>query len=357
MTEDLSIEYLQRRDTALAMMLNSLFDGVYIVDRERRILFWNRGAEELTGYTSEEVMDKRCSEDVLNHIDEEGRLLCKGRCPLARAITTGNDVREKVYPLCKNGRRFPVQTHVAPLRDRTGTIIGAIEVFRDVSREEDFRLLQEKFNALVRRYVSQTTYKEILAQAAGADTRVASRDMTVFYLDIVGFTRLSEKSTPSEAVKLLNDVFGMCGVITREKHGDIDKFIGDAIMAVFIDANDAVEAAETLLREAFPCLNQQRAEAGLEPVHVRVGINSGIVVQGDVGTTDRKDLTVIGDVVNTAQRIESITPPNSLRISEATFSRLRPDVETRFRFDREAVLRNRQTPVRLFAPRGESSPS
>jgi PAS domain S-box-containing protein len=351
MTEDLSVEYLKRKDTALGLVLDSLFDGVYIVDRERRILFWNRGAEGLTGYTAAEVMDQRCSDDILNHIDEEGRMLCKGRCPLVRCITTGEDVREKIYPLCKDGRRFPVETHVAALRDGTGAIIGAMEVFRDVSKTEDFRILQEKFNVLVQRYVSQVTYEEILSQAAGADTRVATRDMTVFYLDIVGFTALSEKVTPAETVKLLNDVFGMCGVITREKHGDIDKFIGDAIMAVFIDANDAVEAAETLLLEAFPCLNEQRAEAGLDPIQVRIGINSGVVVQGDIGTTDRKDLTVIGDVVNTAQRIESLTPPNSLRISEATYSRLNPANGKRFCFERETMVKNREMPVNLFAPR------
>ncbi len=353
MPDDLSVEYLGRKDTALGLVLDSLFDGVYIVDRRRRILFWNRGAEAMTGYAAAEVMGRRCSDDLLNHIDGEGRPLCKKNCPLVRAIVTGSEVREKVYPMCKDGRRFPVDTLAAPLRDRTGAIIGAVEVFRDASREEDFRNLQEKFDKLVRRYVSQITYEEILSQASGADTRVALRDMTVFYLDIVGFTALSEKNTPADTVKLLNELFGLCGVITREKNGDIDKFIGDAIMAVFIDANDAVEAAETLLNEAFPRLNGERAAAGLDPVRVRIGINSGVVLQGDIGTADRKDLTIIGDVVNTAQRIESITPPDSLRISEATYSRLRPENGTRFCFDRETMVKNRETPVKLFAPRVE----
>jgi len=351
MSEDLTVECLKRKDTALGLVLDSLFDGVYVVDRERRILFWNQGAEKMTGYTAAEVMDQRCSDDILNHIDEEGRLLCKGRCPLTRCFSSGQEVREKIYPLCKNGRRFPVETHVAPLRNRSGAIIAAVEVFRDITREEDFRILQEKFNTLVRRYVSQTTYEEILAQASGVDTLAATRDMTVFYLDIVGFTALSEKIAPEKSVKLLNDVFGMCGVITRENHGDIDKFIGDAIMAVFIDANDAVEAAETLLGKAFPSLNEQRREEGLDPVYVRIGINSGIVVQGNIGTVDRKDLTVIGDVVNTAQRIESITPPNSLRISEATYSRLCPENAERFYFEQETAVKNRDMLVNLFAPR------
>ena len=80
------------------------------------------------------------------------------------------------------------------------------------------------------------------------------------------------------------------------------------------------------------------------------GVRLGVTEAG-IKKTDRKDLTVIGDVVNTAQRIESITPPNSLRISEATYSRLRSETGKRFAFDCETTVKNRTTPVNLFAPK------
>jgi len=348
-SEEISIEYLEREHTAFRAVMNSIFDGVYIVDRDRRIIFWNRGAEEITGYTADEVAGRRCADNILNHIDENGRLLCTAACPLQHTLLTGEEVRAKVYPLHKSGRRFPVMTHIAPLEDGEGDIVAGIEVFRDISREEDFRILQEKFNKLVQRYVSRSAYEQIMAQAESSDAPTSrTRDLTVLYLDIVGFTALSEKHPAPEVVRILNDVFGMCDVITREKHGDIDKFIGDALMAVFIDANDAVEASSTIVTEAMPRFNRQRSGRGLEPIQLRVGINSGIVVQGEVGTTERKDLTVIGDVVNTAQRIESMCEPDSLLISESTYARLRENLANRFEFRQDVKVKNKAEPIKVF---------
>ena len=140
----------------------------------------------------------------------------------------------------------------------------------------------------------------------------------------------------------------MCDVITRERHGDIDKFMGDAIMAVFIDANDAVEAGADILGKALPHFNALRDKDGLEPINVRIGINSGHVVQGDIGTTDRKDLTVIGDVVNAAQRIETLCEPGHMLISEATYSRLRKEVSARFLPQGAISIRGRAEPIRVF---------
>lgn len=349
MREGVSLEYLQSQDTVLRAVLDSLFDGVYIVDRDRNILLWNRGAEEITGYAASEVAGRPCHDNILNHIDENGRLLCFGGCPLEKSLETGEQVRAKIYPLHKSGRRFPVLTHISPLRNAQGTIVAAIEVFRDVSTEEDFRILQEKFNIIVKRYVSQTTYDEIIEQArSGAGTNARTRELTVLYLDIVGFTALSEKHTPQEVVALLNNVFGMCDVITREHHGDIDKFVGDSIMAVFIDANDAAEAAARLQRDALPHYNETRLKEGQDPVLVRIGINSGHVVQGDIGTTDRKDLTVIGDVVNIAKRLESICPPGSVLVSDSTLARLSESLAARFRSKGDVSVKGREQPVRVF---------
>ena len=111
-----------KNNSVLVTVLNSIFDGIYVVDRDRKIIFWNRGAEEITGYSAEEVMGKRCSDDILNHIDENGVLLCRNSCPLVETLNTGQDIRAKVYPFHKNGRRFPVQTHIGPIRNDKGEI-------------------------------------------------------------------------------------------------------------------------------------------------------------------------------------------------------------------------------------------
>ncbi len=350
MSPSLTTKELRRRDTQLAAVLDSLYDGVYIVDRRRRILFWNRGAEKITGFGAAEVSGRRCADNILNHIDADGNLLCRGACPLLKAMQTGREIEAKVYPFHRGGRRFPTLTHVAPIRDETGKIIAGIEVFRDITLEEEFRHLQEKFNALTRKYVSAATFEEIMAQAHTGAGRGASslRELTVLFLDIVGFTGFSETKSPQDVVTMLNEVFGVCEVITRECHGDVDKYIGDCIMTVFVDANDAVDAAGRILYGALPRMNALRREKGQEPVHVRIGINSGRVIQGDVGSAERKDLTVIGDAVNAASRIQGITDPDTIALSEATYGRLNDQNAARCALLRTLSVKGRKKPIAIF---------
>lgn len=174
MKQPITTQELSRRDTPLGVVLDSLYDGVYIVDPRRRILFWNHGAEKITGFNASEVMGRRCADNILNHIDADGNLLCKSGCPLLKAIRTGQEIEAKVYPLYKDGQRFPTLTHVAPIRNETGEIIAGIEIFRDITLEEDFRHLQEKFNSLIKKYVSTATFDEVITQVQAGDN-VASR--------------------------------------------------------------------------------------------------------------------------------------------------------------------------------------
>ena len=346
MNRDSILQELKQPDSVLSTVLNSIFDGVYIVDRERRILFWNRAAEEMTGHQRRNVLGRCCHESILNHIDENGTMLCFSACPLHRSIQTGESLRAKVYPTHRDGHRFPVYTHIGPIRDEHGEIIAGIEVFRDISGEEEFRLLQEKFNTLIKRYVSTATMDEVMDHLkSGSEGKARVRELTVLYLDVVAFTSFSERNAPDVVAMMLNELFSVCEVITRECHGDIDKFIGDAIMAVFIDANDAVAAGQKVL-SAVSRLNETRRERGLEGIQIRIGINSGSVIQGEIGTSSRKDVTVIGDVVNTASRIESVTEPMQMGISEAAYARLRePGL---FRESRMVQVKNRTAPVRIY---------
>jgi two-component system cell cycle response regulator len=336
---------LRNKNSILVTVLNSIFDGIYVVDMDRRIIFWNRGAEEITGYSAEEVMGRRCSDNILNHIDGKGILLCRSACPLVETLRTGRDIRAKVFPLRKKGGRFPVETHIGPIRNEQGEIVAAIEVFRDISGQEEFRMLQEKFNELAKKYMSTATLKGIMDQLNGSTGKASVRELTVLYLDVVNFTGFSERHSPEETAKMLNDLFNICDVITKECHGDIDKFIGDAVMAVFIDVNDAVLAGMKVLK-ALSAFNAGRVAAGEEEIQIRIGVNSGSVIQGEIGTPDRKTVTVIGDVVNIASRIESISEAMCMCISEATYSRLKDPKE--FRHHKAIEVKNRKEPVSIY---------
>lgn len=112
-------------------LLNQLFEGVYVVDRERKIVFWNKGSERITGYSSEEVVNKYCHNNLLQHVDDQGKMLCFAGCPLHYTIQTGELQQAHVYLKHKQGHRVPVSVKSIPLYNDKKSIIGAIEVFTD----------------------------------------------------------------------------------------------------------------------------------------------------------------------------------------------------------------------------------
>jgi phosphoserine phosphatase RsbU/P len=122
--------------TASSVILDSLSDGVYVCDKDRRIVFWSQAAARITGWESADVIGRQCVDDVLAHVDKDGHRLCGEEfCPLHRAMVTGTQstVGLLVYARGKEGNRIPMQVTVAPIRDRAGKIIGGVESFRDMS--------------------------------------------------------------------------------------------------------------------------------------------------------------------------------------------------------------------------------
>ena len=120
-------------------VVDGLPDGVYFTDHERRIIYWNRAAEALSGYTAQEVLGRRCSENFLMHVDESGCLLCVADCPLSRTLADGLPHRADVYIHHKSGHRVPVEVRVRPIWGGNGEVVGAIEVFNDNSRQRALR--------------------------------------------------------------------------------------------------------------------------------------------------------------------------------------------------------------------------
>ncbi len=119
-----------------AELLDALADGAYVTDCERRILFWNRAAQRIMGWTREEVVGRTCFDDLLAHVDKDGHRLCgQEHCPLHRSIVTGNPSGTPVlvFAQSKRGERVPVEVSVAPVRNRTGEVVGGIELFRDLT--------------------------------------------------------------------------------------------------------------------------------------------------------------------------------------------------------------------------------
>lgn len=119
-------------------ILDQTYDGVYFVNNDRRITYWNQGAENISGYKPEEVMNFRCSDNLLCHIDTEGREMCGPLCPLSRAVNNGQTTGQtRVYLKHKDGRRVPVDVISSPVSDPDGQRLGAAQIFRDASIYEE----------------------------------------------------------------------------------------------------------------------------------------------------------------------------------------------------------------------------
>lgn len=126
-------------------LIENLTDGIYFVDRERRILYWNKGAERITGFSKEEVIGTRCLDNILTHVTDQGVNLCQSACPLLQTLQDGKNREADVFLHHRDGHRQPVQVRVAPVRNAAGEITGAVELFSDNSPS---RALQQRVKDL-----------------------------------------------------------------------------------------------------------------------------------------------------------------------------------------------------------------
>lgn len=230
-------------------------------------------------------------------------------------------------------------------------LLAAIAVEQAALRD-DIRREQER-RARLARYSSPAVVERILeAPAAGVGHMVADEgEVSVLFADLTGFTNMAERLPPSEVILILNQVFERLTSAVFEMEGTLDKFRGDGMMAFFgaplampDHAERAIEAA-LRMQEALTSLNAARQ--GVRPMQMRIGVNSGNVVVGDIGSPQRKDYTVIGDVVNIASRLESsVAQPGQIIIGEATWAA----AKHAFRCDPldEVRLKGRQKSVRPY---------
>ena len=121
----------------LEKILNNLYEGAYIVDKSRKLIYWNKSAEDISGYKASEVAGSYCSDNILQHVDADGKPLCTQGCPLASVIKDGNIREVEVFLHHKTGHRVPVLVRALPLEDENGHIIGVLETFSENSERKN----------------------------------------------------------------------------------------------------------------------------------------------------------------------------------------------------------------------------
>jgi adenylate cyclase len=212
---------------------------------------------------------------------------------------------------------------------------------------------EEKKRERLGRFLSPQVTNRILSTSESQGMALGApeiKDVSVLFADIVGFTPMSEKMTPSAVALLLNDYLSRMTDVIFKYEGTLDKYIGDAIMAVWgapLDMPDhasrAIRAALEM-RERLEEFNSERTSANLR---IRIGINSGKALAGEIGSINKREYTVLGDTVNTASRLESgVAKPMMIVIGENTYEAVKDEFETRSLG--KATLKGKEKEVAVF---------
>ena len=205
----------------------------------------------------------------------------------------------------------------------------------------------------VRDYLMSGVKDSSIGNALGGETR----EVTVLFCDIRSFTAMSEKMEAAKVVYLLNKYFTALGQCITAHHGIINKYIGDAIMAIFgapVEAkNSALDAFEAAfdMRKALVCVNKDFAAEGLPELRFGIGIHTGPVFAGTIGAENRMEYTVIGDTVNTASRLESLckTYNTDLLISDAATEKIvNAASDSAFKLVDNAQIRGKEEPMKVY---------
>ena len=207
---------------------------------------------------------------------------------------------------------------------------------------------------LFSRYVSKDVYDRLVADPSLAALGGARRTMTVLFSDVRGFTAMSEKGSPEEVVGQLNEYFSRMVAVVFEHRGTVDKFVGDMVMALYgapLDDEDHAEHAVKTALAMIKALNELNVEwqsQGRPTLDIGIGINTGDMVAGNIGSDTIMSYTVIGDAVNLGARLESLNKDYATRIiiSDATRSRLKGRYDIHPLGD--VIVKGKSKPVAIF---------
>jgi len=325
---------VRESENRLAQFLEAIPVGVSVLDASGKPYYSNRAAIQLLG---KGVIPQVASEQIpeVYQLYQAGteQEYPSAELPIVRALR-GESATAEDMEIHQGNKIIPIEAWGTPIYDEKNNISYAIAAFQDITERkkaetERIRFTDELFqlNKAYERFVPNQ-FLQFLDKSSIIDVQLGDQvqlEMSVLFSDIRDFTTLSESMTPEDNFRFINSYLSRMEPVINENHGFIDKYIGDAIMALFSgEADHAVKAGIAMLH----CLveyNQNRANFGCAPIQIGIGINTGTLMLGTVGGQNRMEGTVISDAVNLASRVESLTKNYgvSLLITQETYSRLK----------------------------------
>jgi diguanylate cyclase (GGDEF)-like protein/PAS domain S-box-containing protein len=255
-------------DELSRMVLDHLYDGVYVLDTAKNVQYWSKGAERITGFTSGDVSQRCCADNLLHHVDEEGVSLCRDACPVSATLKDGQVRESRVYLHHKDGQRVPVYVRVFPVRGADGSIIGAVEVFSDVpDRERAAKEIQSLHELAMLDPVTQLANRHYLE--ARLDSRLAeiqryNGSMGVLFADLDHFKSINDTYGHAVGDQALRMV-GQTLIGATRLFDTVGRWGGDEFMAIVTSIDEAqlrvvAERVRRLVGQSFVSADSGRIE-------------------------------------------------------------------------------------------------
>lgn len=306
-------------------ILGSVGSGILTLNSGGKITSFNRAAEAIFGLPAAEALTKPYPEVLGNGLSR--RLLGS----LTRiGLGEENFVQREVD--CSLTRRGEVSLRLSlsPLQGGAGEPLGTVLTVEDLTEKkqlEEARRREEaekkKLRDIFGRYVAPSIVDNILRYPDQISLGGDKQEVTVLFADIKGFTSFAEEKRPEEVVVLLNQYFSLAAAAVFRSEGTLDKFMGDALLAVFnaplpqADHPLAAIKAALAIRDAV----EQHCQTTGSPLRFALGVNTGEAIVGNIGTQELMNYTVIGDAVNVAQRLQATAQAGEVLISQAVYER------------------------------------
>lgn len=332
----------------LQAILESANDAVISIDEHGMVMLWNSAATDLFGYTQDEMIGEPLTAIVperfrQSHAEGIERVVGGGEHHVI-----GKTV--ELAALHRDGREFPMELSLATwevggnrffsgiIRDITErkTAEQALHLANKSLNEKNAQL--EALSGKLAKYLSRQVYDSIFEGRTEVQVKSYRKELTVFFSDIQGFTDMTDRLEAEALSEILNTYLSEMSRIADECGGTIDKFIGDGIMIFFGDPDSLGRRADALACVRMALRMKERAAQlrdrwteyiGPNPLHIRMGINTGYCTVGNFGSEDRLDYTIVGGAVNVASRLEETAGPDQIQISHATYSLVKDEVYCR----------------------------
>lgn len=295
-------------------VMQSIATGVFTTNLMGEINHVNRTAVSILNFDKEYIIGNH-----YGYIFESNEQILEliSKCEL-ESIT----VSESQVQLQFDDKTTTVNISVSPLLNDFNQPLGTVVALEDLSNIN-------KLKSTFKKYVSNQIVDQLLENEDLLSLGGQEQEATILFSDIRGFTSLSENMTPNEVVETLNDYFNQMIEIIFKYNGILDKIIGDELMVIYGVPKSNIQDSENAvltaieMQEKLIAFNQDRCINLKKPIKVGIGVNTGSVISGNIGSTDQMDFTVIGDSVNLASRLCSSAEAGQIIISDAVWNKIK----------------------------------